>query len=187
MFSASCSTHPDASAHAKGPAMPSKSELVALVEKYRRRIDKERIKLGGSACPRQMSPESKAHLMKHRKIINRVIEAAAKDICRLKDRRTAADEKPSINIASSHALKSLVEKLYNVGLMSRKSLLSHVEEPYLLIKVRWFQLVKMDGRAAATTTDVKNFFHHLLETNDPLAGDLIHFQKSHLMKFMKVV
>ena len=81
----------------------------------------------------------------------------------------------------------MMEKIYNVGLMCRKSELVHVEEPYLLIKVRWFQLFKMDGRANATVRDVEAFFHHLLETNDPLACDLIHFQKSHVMKFMKVI
>lgn len=187
MFSASCSTHPDGGACAKGPAMPSKVELVGLLKKYRRRIDEERIKLGACAWPTQITAKSKTALFTHRKLINRVIDAMAKDICRLGDRNIADDKQPSINIASSHALKSLVEKLYNIGLMSRTSNLVHVEEPYLLIKVRWFQLVKMDGRANATVSDVKQFFDHLINTNDPLAGDLIHFQESHLGKFMKAV
>ena len=187
MFSASCSTHPNGGDHAKGPAMPSKSELVALLKKYRRLIDVERVKLGASAWPKEMDDKSKSLLLQHRKLIDRVIDAMAKDICRLEDMETPDRKEPSINIASSQALKSLVEKLYNVGLMSRASVMSHVEEPYLLIKVRWFQLVKMDGRANATASDVKAFFHHLLDTNDPLAGDLIHFQGSHMMKFMKVV
>ena len=187
MFSASCSTHPDGADRAKGPAMPSKSELVALLKKYRRLIDVERMKLGAGPWPKEMDEKSKSLLFKHRKLINRVIDAMAKDICRLEDMETSDRKEPSINIASSVALKSLVEKLYNVGLMCRTSVMSHVEEPYLLIKVRWFQLVKMDGRANATASDVKAFFHHLLDTNDPLAGDLIHFQGSHLLKFMKSV
>lgn len=148
-------------------------------------MDEERVKLGGCAWHR-LHKISKVVLDTHRKLINGVIEAMATDICRLEDRDAPSGVEPSVNIASSYALKSLVEKLYRVGLLCRESKLLHVEEPYLLLKVRWFQVSKMGGRSQATVSDVKGFFHHLLDTNDPLTCDLIHFEKSHMLKFMTV-
>ena len=53
------------------------------------------------------------------------------------------------------ALRELLQHIYRAGLLNRESALRHLEEPYLLLLIRYYQRTRMGQRNRASATDIE--------------------------------
>eukprot|EP00941_MAST-03F_sp_MAST-3F-sp1_P002596 g2596.t1 len=89
-----------------------------------------------------------------------------------------------LDLATPRALKELIETMSATGLLNGKSPLKSLEEPHLLLLIRYYRETCMDGRKHATEKDVENFFHFLIKRRDPLCRDLLLHDTSHFKPFV---